>query len=293
MTTFFKIPTHMTIIVLTWLIVVSGCNSDQGEQVMPKPVNFIVLLDLSDRLTVSGTDINDQALILAVARQFESRVKMNLIIRSSDKFKIRIFPQKGYRLDVNMYENMLSIDMKALEIALKNSQLKRFMVDLPATVRQLYLDASLDKTKTSDYFGSDIWKYFNEQLRLDLEKDCKNHIIVLTDGYFDFENSAHAISRGNRHTSSDFYSRLSGPDWMKEANDKDFGIIPVNLEKPFCCCICGLNPKNEQLTEMEKISWFWQKWMRESNADTCFLIPFSSSEKMKGIIQKYIGKEVN
>lgn len=293
MTTFYTIFDQMMKIVLASLFIAAGCSSDKEEQVWLKPVNFIVLLDLSDRLTVSGTEINDRALIQAVAGQFESRVKMNLVIRSSDKFKIRIFPQKGSHLDANMYENTLSIDMNAIEIASKNSQLKRFMTDLPAMAQQLYQEASLNKTKTSDYFGSDIWKYFNEQLRFDLEKECTNQVIVLTDGYFDFENSAHAMSIGNRHTSSDFYSRLSGPGWLKEANDKDFGIIPVNLDKPFCCIICGLNPKNEQLTELEKISWSWQKWMRESNADTCILIPFSSSEKMKGIIQKHIIKEVN
>ena len=293
MTTFTNITVQIFYMTIVCLFVFTGCTQQPEVQTQKMPVNFIVLLDLSDRLTVRGTILTDQAIILAIAEQFRSQVRMNLTIRSQDKFKIRIIPQKGSLLNVNHYENELSADMSSIDIAEKNERITSFIKGLPVVVSQLYQEACQGKKRTSDYFGCDIWKYFHEQLSLDLEKGYKNYVVVLTDGYFDFEDSKHAMSRGNRHTSSDFYFNLTGPGWMKEAIEKDLGLIPVDLAKPFCAIVCGLNPKSEKLTELEKISWFWQKWMRESNADTCILIPMSSSEKMRSFLQKQISGEAN
>jgi hypothetical protein len=180
--------------------------------------------------------------------------------------------------------------MTGVEVSSKNARLIQYENCLPGLVAQLYRESCLGRSMTSEFFGCDIWKYLNEQARIDLEKGYVNHIIVLTDGYFDFENSTHAMRMENRFTSSDFYSKLNGPDWQKAAEENDYGLIPVKLTTSFRCIVCGLNPKTDQLTELDKLSYFWNKWMVESYADTCILIPFSSSEKMKSELKKHFIK---
>jgi len=264
------------------MILLHGCATEpDGAEVYPVPQNYILLLDLSDRLLAQDIPGNDQALILAAAGLFNQNARSNLTIRSSDKFKLRIVPQKGSSLDVNRFENEGTLDMARVELQEKSTKLVRFVNGLRGLTGALYEQAVAGKSKNGDFFGCDIWKYFHEQLQMDLEKGCDNHVIVLTDGYFDFENSAHAMCIGSRHTSSDFYAVLKGPDWRSEAMKGDLGFIPVNLEKPFRVIVCGLRPKNEKLTELDKLGYFWIKWMTESNADTCLLIPASSCEKMK------------
>jgi len=270
---------------------ISGCAISPEQETNPAPQNYIVLLDLSDRLVHPQVSVTDQEMILNIAERFRMNVRQNLTIRSADKFKVRVIPQKGAAIDINTYENQMSLDMSQTDIALKNARLVKFVNGLPGLLKGLYDESVLHKNKTSDFFGCDIWKYFHEQLRLDLEKGYHNHVIVLTDGYFDFENSSHAISNGQRFTSSDFYAMLTGAEWKTTAIEKDYGLLPVLLETPFRCIVCGLNPKKEQLTELEKLGYFWTKWMAESNADTCILIPLTSTGKMKNELNKHFKTE--
>jgi hypothetical protein len=267
------------------------CSSVTEMETVPTPQNYIVLLDLSDRLLSPLACATDQELVLDIAERFSMNVRQNLTIRSNDKFKLRIVPQKGSSIDINRYENQLSLDMSQTEVSLKNIRLVKFGNSLPGLLKELYSESVFNKTRTSDFFGCDIWKYFHEQLRMDLERGYENHVIVLTDGYFDFENSKHALCIGQRFTSSDFYASLSGAGWKTLASDRDYGLIPVQLEKPYRCIVCGLNPKSEQLTELEKLGYFWTKWMAESNADTCILIPLSSTGKMKNEFNKQFKTE--
>lgn len=268
------------------ILTLGGCSSDLEQEMMPPPQNYILLLDLSDRILIPQVATTDQEMVLNIAGRYRMNVRRNLTIRSEDKFKLRILPQKGAEIDLNKYENEMSLDMSQTEVAQKNTRLVEFLQTLPELLKELYRESLLNRTRNSDFFGCDVWKYFHEQLSMDLEKGYKNHVIVLTDGYFDFENGSHALSNGNRFTSSDFYAVFTGPGWKEIASEKDYGLIPVQLAKPFRCIVCGLNPKKEQLTELEKLGYFWSKWMMESNADTCIFIPLSSTGKMKNEFNK-------
>ncbi|MBL7112187.1 MAG: hypothetical protein ISS19_09630 [Bacteroidales bacterium] len=281
--------TYKTIITLMIGIslLTGSCTQQNPETELYRPVNYIVLLDLSDRILVRHVTETDQLLIQTVFQSFVGCVRQNLTVRSVDKLKVRIMPQKGSTLDLYSYENRLSIDMSALDVSMKNNALVNFDKQLATSLASLYREA-YQGPATGNYFGCDIWKYFNEQLRTDLEHGYINYVIILTDGYFDFENSAHALRKGNRFTSSDFYAGLSSLDWQVAAAERDFGLIPIDLKQPVHCLVCGLNSKKEQLTELEKLGYFWKKWMLESHADTCILIPFSSSEKMKHELVKQI-----
>ena len=92
------------------------------------------------------------------------------VIEMQNEF--RIVGLVGYKNEINT--KIFGYDVIASDESLKN-------------LSNLYQQAYLGN-KDSDYPGVDIWQYFNEQINTDLDSKYNNKILVLTDGYFDFED---------------------------------------------------------------------------------------------------------
>jgi hypothetical protein len=280
-------PHISRLLLIFCLPILLGACSKKESRVKPKALNLILLCDLSDRITKPGVRENDILISEFVFRVFSDQVKQNLTINSSDKFKFRVLPQKSNNFNTDSFENLLSLDMGRTKITDKNRILCEKQAVLNKNLKALYKNAWKGQI-CSRYSGSDIWKYFNESLNDDLENNYDNKVIVLTDGYFDFENDKHAQKQGKLHTSSTFYAALKGISWKEKAEKENWGLIPLRFTKNFRCIPCGINPKNEQLTELDKLMYFWIKWMKMSGIDTCFPISYASSDKMLDLINKHL-----
>ena len=274
-------------IILGFILLCNACSDLKQEKEASEARNFIVLVDISDRITQKDVINNDMLIIEFLFEKFYSTVKQHLVINSTDKFKFRVIPQKSNDFNTDSFENLLSLEMSAFSIDKKNKILEYRKKELKATIEDFYHLAYKGRN-TTDYYGSDIWKYFNEQLNDDLEEHYENTVIVLTDGYFDFENDKHALKQGNLHTSSSFYAGLNGMYWKEKAEKGNYGLIPLKFITDFHCIPCGLNPKNEQLTELEKIQYFWTKWMKMSKINHCTPLSFASSDKMISVLEKQL-----
>ncbi len=250
--------------------------------------NYVILLDLSDRLLTNPnqTDIDTSA-IRSVFEKFEADIKRHLVVKSKDKFSIRVIPQKNSTLPINSFENILTIDLANYSAADKLTRLNDFKTKLGTTIKMLYQQAYLGN-KSSDYFGVDIWQYFKEQINTDIKEGYENHIIVLTDGYFDFENKARGLSSGNQSTASThLLSKLNTSNWKKIAEDNKIGIIPVSLKSDVQFIIAGIQPKNDDLMEASKLTYLWQKWLTQSGVKNVSTpIVNASSIKIKDLIRQ-------
>lgn len=250
--------------------------------------NYIVVLDLSDRIIQKPDQVNiDTNAIRAVFEKFEKSIQKNIVVKSKDKFSIRIIPQKGSSLPGNSFENNLSIDMGKYTAAEKLIKLNQFKTDFSMQLGLLYQQALLGH-KSSDFAGVDIWQYFNDQVNSDLDVRYNNKVMVLTDGYFDFEDKAHGINANNQSTTTaPLLSKMNGLNWKKEGEEKRLGIIPVKISIAAKWLVCGIQPKveNKDLLEAEKLSYLWEKWLKESGG-TQIAKPIinSSSEKVKSLI---------
>ena len=176
---------HFVFIFLTILLLLAACSRPKIHK-HPVKENYVVLLDLSDRILSPHQAGQDIAVIMQVFGRFEKKVFSQLIVNSNDKFSIRIIPQEGSPLDIDSLENLLMLDMNVLPLRKKKTRLLAFKKQLKPTLEKLYKMA-WQGNKPKDYQGVDIWRYFNSKLGYDLQKDCSNHLIILTDGYFDFE----------------------------------------------------------------------------------------------------------
>lgn len=213
-----------TILVLITIIIGFISCSSIAE---PKPGlstndNYLIVLDLSDRIIQNSDQINiDTSAIRAVFEKFDGSVQRNLVIKSKDKFSVRIIPQKLSSVRNNDFENRLSIDMGKYSASEKLVKRDQFKVNFSSQLKILYQQAILGN-KSSDFAGVDIWQYFNDQINSDLDINYNNKVMILTDGYFDFEDKQHGnISNNQSTTTNILLSKLHGSDWKKEAEEKE------------------------------------------------------------------------
>lgn len=225
--------------------------------------NYVILLDLSVRILSPNQVELDKSTILNIYAQFVKDVKSQLIIKSNAKFSIHILPQQKSKLDIFKYNELLSIDISQLPISEKRKELDKFSIKLENVLSQLYHEAKFSN-ESSDYNGVDIWKFFNESLAYNLYREYQNTVVVITDGYFDFENNAYVKHYKNRYTSTRFLKNLKSNSWKSVAELNDYGLLKVQKRFPEAkIVVVGVSPKSQSLDEVEKIHYFWTKWISE------------------------------
>lgn len=277
--------------IIAFSIILYSCNSQANEvAAIKKSNNYVVIIDLSDRIIQRQDQAEiDTTAIRALFEKFEKSVQKNLTVKSSDKFSFRIIPQSNSSLPEGFFENNLSIDMGTYSAAEKLNKLNTFKSNFSTHLKTLYQQAFLGN-KTTDYAGVDIWQYFNDQINSDLDNGYNNQVLIITDGYFDFQDKQHGIT-DNQHatTTGPLLSKMSGFQWKTIADSLDLGLIPVKLDIPATWQVCGIQSKygDKDLLEAKKLSYIWGKWLVASGASKVNdPIINSSSFKIKNLIQK-------
>jgi hypothetical protein len=147
--------------------------------------NYIILLDLSDRLIVQPDQTSrDKDIIRSIFNLFEQKVKKELYIKSRDEIKVVIAPQRGSGLRTDVYEEQLYVNMSRIKNYYRRQHEEARRDTFDNALDELYEKAVFSKVPT-DYYGADIWKYFYEDLQTDYSTDTltKNFLFILTDGY--------------------------------------------------------------------------------------------------------------
>ena len=273
--------------------VISSCSTESSSTTTEKQAeSYIILLDLSDRLLNNGQAEQDIELIGHIFETYESTVRNNLIINSKDKFRIVIAPQERMNINQHFFESLFYLDMSKVNITTKRTELERFKQELKNNLNNLYAEVLNNKTKTSDFRGADIWKYFNDYLSGDIEKNNKNRLFIFSDGYFDFEPASAKKEVGNRSTTSSFLNLVRGKNnWQELIENKDYGIIPVPKQfDSLSVCLIEIYPKHTNLDETDMIQFVWKRWLCEMNIKNIGFIPHASIPKMKGQIDNFLSK---
>lgn len=170
------------------LVTAVSCNLPAPEKkktAMRTKHNYIVLLDLSDRLIVqSNQPARDKQIIKNLYTVFENKVKRDLYIKSRDEFKVVIAPQLGAGLRRDEFEDRLYVNMNNISNVYRKlneeDRRKAFEANLDTLYRNAVFSSNPEK-----YHGADIWKYFHEDLKVDYSKDTltENFLVIITDGY--------------------------------------------------------------------------------------------------------------
>lgn len=268
-------------------ILFTSCGNDETKREQ-KPTNYTVIIDLSDRILASEQLDKDFYLIEKYFESFEKNARRNLVLTSKNRFAIKIIPQKNSPLNVEHYEDLLQLNLDEIDVKDKNKSLLDLSQSLPKVLAMLKKEALFDKKSTA-YFGVDIWAYLHDSGMGLSKPGYNNTVLVITDGYFDFESQAHVIKDKNKYTSTRFLNELTGSDWLKITIEKNFGLLPIKLEKQTKWIIAGLSGKKaNDILQTEKITYFWKNWLSQSGVSKSNFILNSSKTEMTSMLLEQI-----
>ena len=276
-----------TILLASILLLFTSCGGEEVK-VEKQPVNYVVLLDLSDRILAPEQLDKDFALIETTFKSFEKQARQNLVISSKDRFSIKIIPQKNSPLNVNHYEDLLQLYLDETEVAIKNKSLVSLSKALPTILENLKKEALYGKT-SNVYFGVDIWAYLHDNGMGLSKSGFENKIIILTDGYFDFESQAHVIKEKNQYSSTRFLNDLTTSNWKQISESQQYGLLPIKLDKNSKWIVAGISGKKaSDILQTEKITYFWDKWLKQSGVKHVGVILNSSKTEMSSMLLQQI-----
>lgn len=276
-----------TLIVITFSLALTSCGKEE-VRIEKKPTNFTVVLDLSDRILLSEQLDKDFYLIEKYFKAFEKNARRNLVLTSKDRFAIRIIPQKNSPLNINHYEDLLQIYLDETDVKDKNKALMALLQSLPNVLQSLKKEALFGKT-SKDYFGVDIWAYLHDNGKALSKSGYDNTVLVLTDGYFDFESQEHVLKNKNQYTSTRFLNELTTPNWKQISESKEYGLLPIQLEKHTKWIVAGISGKKaSDILQTEKITYFWKKWLSQSGVNSSNFILNGSKTEMSSMLLQQI-----
>lgn len=250
-------------IVLVGIIIILSisCNPPVPKSAAPMRVknNYIVLLDLSDRIIVQPNQLErDKEIIQHIYSMFEQNVKENLYIKSRDEIKIVIAPQRGANLPTEVFEDRLYINMDNINLVHRKSKEEERMIQYIANLDTLY-DKAMYSSNPKDYYGADIWKYFYEDLRYDYVSDTltKNYLFILTDGY---------------------------PIVGKNTNK----LQPISSKFPNLHVVLVEAAPRDKDMEWDRIMELWSEWFDEINVPEYTIIKRKAISKEKEMIEDIV-----
>ncbi len=247
-------------VTIVMLLLVS-CMPPQEKKEASTPVkhNYIILLDLSDRLIVQDNQPErDKELIRYLYTLFEERVRKHLYLRSRDEIKVVIAHQRGADLKSEIYEDSLYIDIENVPAVLRRKQEKERRSIFYNNLDKLY-DQAVFSNNPKDFYGADIWKYFYEDLKVDYVNDTltKNFLFLFTDGY-----------------------PIVGKDLSK--------LQTVNQEYPDLKIILIEAAPRDKDMEWDRVNDLWEDWFDSMKIDNYVFIKRMALSKEKDMLREIL-----
>jgi hypothetical protein len=290
---------------LTYLVMLAlalaGCSEfeqavkDAKKETPPPPKdNYIILLDLSDRILTNNQQQvpKDIFVVQSIYKAFRARLEAKdptrLFYTVNDKLKVLVAPQRNTPRDIYNMAGDLRIALAGVQPEQKAHLIEETERKFDSLLPVLYKKAVISNN-SKDYPGADIWRYFNEDLAGDLEPDATNTLFIITDGYLDFEPTEMRPVSNNRYTScSQIIKTLRNqPDWQARFESEDYGLLPV--KKKFSnlkVVLLEVNPKDEWPGEFTLLTDIWSKWLEEMGITSYSFIKDDNVNELNESIEK-------
>ena len=255
-------------------------DDDGSEIIVPTRYNFIVLLDLSDRIDPNLNPhqyTRDSAVIHRIFDVYRNLVSDKMFVKSKDRFQVLIAPQESDNSnELTVISDGLYLDMSSSVISEKKKQIDEFEDELPDKLSSLYRLATVQ----NEHQGADIWSFFNDKLNHFLlfsnsnGYPVKNMIFILTDGYLLFERSVYSERHKveNRTTYMQVNGLLELADWETEFENNDYGLVSIDKEfDELVVFMLELHYRQRLNTSESKIiQKYWTKWFDEMSITDAF-----------------------
>lgn len=278
----------MYILFLTFLIV-----NHSDSQVSNAPVNIVVIIDTSDRVSKDKhpdqreRDIN---VLKEIIDQFYELVKPTIMKGGTIEIPHRltfVVPDQP-RSERPPDEIIKKLTIEAPKKRSENPDFQKKKKELIGAISELY-DYVQQHTQT----GSDIWDWFRAQAKSPLSIDHQNLIICLCDGYLNFDIDIEA----NRPKGT--YMRVGAlRDKPKEALNKikngSEGLLAINnfssFKVKFLMFEIRLREQNgvKYFEDFSIIQTYWETWLNAMDIQDTQFFEQLDSRGLKNEIEEFI-----
>ncbi|MCZ4245257.1 hypothetical protein [Pedobacter punctiformis] len=261
--------------------------SISSKKVSAQNLNISFLLDLSDRIDPKKYPEfyqRDVQYIKSVEKAFIAHIKQKKIIQLNDQIQVYFNPEPK-----NPEINKLSQQLKA---NFDKTSSKGSILSLDKTFSEIPIKIYQSAIKDGQFIGSDIWKFFKNNVRDYCIKDNhRNILIILTDGYMYHKDSKFLEGNKSSFITPDFIRsrKLISSDYKAIMVKNKLGFIPVtNNLKDLEIIVLGINASKKNPYEEDVINQYWADWFRAMNVKKFYIKSADLPANLDPVIQKII-----
>ncbi len=280
---------------VTLLLLTVGCTSDKSdaknissETSLMKPVNIIVIIDTSDRISQTKNPHQvkkDIKITESIVNMFEEKfVRPNLYIGSKDTLAF-VVPEQP---NVDPIQQQALMNLKIWPTPEQRAggapEFKKMKTNLIGAIDELYQSVSKQKVFT----GSDVWKWFRDSAEVYLKPDALNYIICLSDGYLDFNHNIQIERPKRTYISYRQVAKLrEAPNWKQKFHTEKHGLLEIGKDfSNYNVKFLMVEITHRHMLDLEIVKEYWQTWLKSMGiTDSQFL---STQDDPQIVIRKII-----
>ena len=263
-----------------------------------KQLNITILLDLSDRIEPTKYPSSpehferDIEVVNYFTELFKKDMEEKGAFMAKGKMKV-IFSPRPKDSEINNIASQLSIDLSNA----KNTKEKKQIFDNVTGDFKENLSKIYSKTiETKKYPGSDIWRFFKNDVVdycIEDDKNYRNILVLITDGYLYHKNSTdiennRSASLLPRNVKS---NGLRNSNWEEKFKNEDFGYITTRNDlNNLDILVLEINPSENHKNDEDVIKAYLSKWFEEMNVNSFKLYNSDLPQYTKSKIEKFINQ---
>lgn len=271
----------------TLLILFITATFAKETKAQTQNLNISFLLDLSDRIAPKkNPDFfqRDLGYIKAIETAFVNHVKGKKIMLLNDQMQVFFDP-------IPKIPNIDQLSQQ-LKVSFNPKTNKKDILSVDNIYTQTSSKIYLHTIKDNHYVGSDIWKFFKNNVQNYCIKDKqRNILVILTDGYMYHQNSKFLDKGKSAYITPAFIQskKLTSSDYRAIMKKNKLGFIsfPYNL-KDLEIIVLGINPSKQNPYEEDVIKQYWADWFTAMNVKKFHLITTDLSANLAPVLQKII-----
>jgi len=276
-------------LILIFLFTSSFIRENKIEPGLSKAQNLNIsfLLDLSDRIDPKkNPDFyqRDLQYIKSVEKAFINHIKEKKILLLDDQMQVFFDPipkmqgidNLSQQLKVNFTKSTNKKDIQNID---------KIFSEIPSKIYQ-------NSIKSGHYAGSDIWKFFKNNVQnYCIKEKHRNILVILTDGYMFHEKSIVLKGGKSSYITPAFIQtkKLTSANYLATIKKNNLGFIPFehNL-KDLEIIVLGINPSEKNPYEEDVIKQYWSDWFKAMNVKKFYLQTTDLPSFLDPVIQKII-----
>ena len=232
-----------------------GCTDPPPKPPPTKPINIIVILDTSDRISKDKNPHQaEKDIVIAegIVDLFEKKlVRPELYINYPHRLAFVVPEQIGADpIPLNITEDTGG----------GAPQFRKKKAELLKEIRGLYSAVE----EQGKFTGSDIWDWFRGSAEAYLQAEALNYIICVSDGYLDFDSDIqkNRPRRGNKTTFMQVSKFHNNPNWEKKFDSEGHGLLEIGKDfSSYKVKFLMVEIKLRHILDRPILEKYWQTWL--------------------------------